>query len=541
MAADSGFDDRGVESGEDYEGGDDGLGALDTRKRLPSGPSPREWSAPQRVVFEDAARGSGHTVVRARAGSGKTTTIVEALRHMPKWCKALFVAFNKDIAKELGRRVPSGVEAKTTHSYGRRQCAWHYGRDTRIDKNRTSNFARVIVGGSSDVADVRKALDKAVSLCKGALAKTVDDVDAVCDAFGIDVAEEWGISREQFIDDVLRILAWSRDPFTQGAMKSAREPNVWVIVKHKTATIDFDDMVWLPVINKLRVWQFDRVVVDETQDLNAAQIALVLAACKPGGRILAVGDDRQGIYCFRGADSKALDNVIAGLKAKVLPLSITYRCARSIVAVANTVVPDLEAAPGAIDGVVREAREADLLRDAGPGDFVLSRTNAPLVPVCLALLSAGKRAMIQGKDIGAQLAIFVKKSKCKTIEALRDYVEAWRDREVARMLEKDESADTTLIEDKAATILALAEHCDSVEALLAEFESLFSNADPASKVVLSTTHKAKGLERDRVWALADTYMRQGRKGQPPSKEEENLWYVAVTRAKRELVLVRGLT
>src|SRR5690606_3738153 len=56
---------------------------------------------------------------------------------------------------------------------------------------------------------------------------------------------------------------------------------------------DFDDMIWFPFVYRLNVGKFDVVFVDEAQDLNAAQIAMVLSACKVNGRIIAVGDPAQ--------------------------------------------------------------------------------------------------------------------------------------------------------------------------------------------------------------------------------------------------------
>ena len=64
--------------------------------------------------------------------------------------------------------------------------------------------------------------------------------------------------------------------------------------------IDFDDMIWLPVVLDLPQRKFDRVFIDECQDLNRSQIELSLRAVKPDGRILAVGDPHQAIYSFRG-------------------------------------------------------------------------------------------------------------------------------------------------------------------------------------------------------------------------------------------------
>lgn len=497
------------------------------------------WSTYQEAVFADIAEGSGHTVVLARAGSGKTTTTIEGTKRVPRGLSILMVAFNKDIALVLERRAPKGVEVKTCHGFGLRACSWKYGRDLKVEKNRLPALARVLVRPTPANADLLGALEKTVSLSKGCLASTAREVDALMDDFGIDLGKDPVMDRASFVDAVLKLLDWCKDPFKQAQMKSARErESHWVLFRSNVPMIDFDDMIWLPVVNELRVFQFDRVFIDETQDLNAAQIALALRACKKSGRILAVGDDRQAIYRFRGADENAVKNVIDRLDAKVLPLSITYRCPKSVVRVAQTIVPDLEWAPDAEEGKVAEASENDMLKNVKEGDFILSRTNAPLVGYCMRLLREGRRAHIQGRDVGAQLALFVKRSRCQTIEDLREYVDMWLEREIARLSKKIPPADTTMVEDRAATILALSEGCRTVAELLSNIDSLFSEKDPEKKIVLSTTHKAKGLERDTVYMLADTYLRRARGSERPNKEEENLFYVAVTRAKKNLFFVR---
>ena len=67
------------------------------------------------------------------------------------------------------------------------------------------------------------------------------------------------------------------------------------------------------------------VVVDEAQDMTSAQLEIAVGACKRGGRVVIVGDDRQAIYGFRGADSGGLDRLKKLLKAKELGLTTTYR------------------------------------------------------------------------------------------------------------------------------------------------------------------------------------------------------------------------
>jgi superfamily I DNA/RNA helicase len=296
--------------------------------------------------------------------------------------------------------------------------------------------------------------------------------------------------------------------------------------------IDFDDMIWLPLVLDLSQSKFDRVFVDETQDLNAAQIELTLRSCKADGRILAVGDPRQAIYRFRGADEKAFSNVKERLHATELPLSVCYRCSRSIIREAQKIVPNIEAAPDAEEGEVRTATFKEMRRDAQPGDFILSRTNAPLVSLCMSLIAEGRRAAIQGRDIGTSLGALVKKSKTKTVSALRDYIKEWSDKECKRLYVKHR--DTQLVEDKADCIVAISDGANSVQDVIGRIESMFSDTSNESRIMLSTTHKAKGLERDRVWMLTATYRKR------PGVEEDNLAYVAITRARKVLVLVEGL-
>jgi DNA helicase-2/ATP-dependent DNA helicase PcrA len=469
----------------------------------------KNWSKYQRAVFENVATGTGHTVVKAVAGSGKTTTIVEALGHVPPGCRTLFVAFNKSIAEELKKRAPRGVEVSTLHSYGLKTITRTLGR-LRIDAHRVDDLARTIHGDEYKTFDLRRDLTKTVSLAKGHLAADEAEIDAIIDAFDIESAKNG--ARAGFVQDVLKILLQCTEVSGDGR-------------------IDFDDMIWLPVVLNLSQLQFDRVFIDETQDLNPAQIEMALRAIRPGGRICAVGDPRQAIYGFRGADSAAVDNVVRRLNATILPLSVCYRCCKSVIREAQEIVPEIEWAPDAEAGSVSDATIQEMKSRARAGDFILSRTNAPLIALCMLFLREGRSATIQGRDIGTSLAAFVKKSKAPNVEVLCDYVEDWRSKECARLAAKHRN--TQAVEDRADCILALSDGARSVADVVERIESLFADRDDSSRIVLSSTHKAKGMERDRVWVLVSTYRRN------PAVEEDNLYYVAVTRARKELYLVRG--
>ena len=239
----------------------------------------------------------------------------------------------------------------------------------------------------------------------------------------------------------------------------------------------------------------------------------------------------NSIYQFRGADSEAIPNFINRLKAKTLPLSVTYRCPKKVVKLAQEIVPDIQAFDGAEDGIVEDLDIQLLLTNVRPGDFILSRTNAPLIKHCLALLKAGVPANIQGRDIGSNLLYFIKKSKAKTINKFIEYVNNWRDQEIKRLLSEKKSIE--IASDKAECLLNLCEGTLTINDLKQTIEKLFNDVSDFNKVILSTIHKAKGMERDRVFLLVNTCRyRPGVVG-----EEANLYYVAITRAKKELYLV----
>lgn len=466
----------------------------------------RNWSKYQKDIFKDIHAGVGHTVVIARAGSGKTSTIVEGFKYLPRGKKTLMVAFNKAIAEELKMRAPSYVDVMTLHSLGFRAIKQSFGADVVLENDKAHMLISTLIGDGRDMWEVNQSIAKCVSLCKGFLVDTPTKIGDLIDKFGIEIFE---YSRDKFIELVIKTLG---------------------LCKAKKNVVDFDDMIWFPFVYRLNVGKFDVVFVDEAQDLNQAQIAMVLSACKMDGRIIAVGDPAQSIYQFRGADSEAIPNFISKLGAKTLPLSVTYRCPKKVVKLAQDIVPDIEAAEDAKDGVVEEVPAEQILKLVRPGDFVLSRTNAPLIKHCMALLKAGVPANIQGRDVGANLHYFIKKSKAKTIDSFIEYVNAWRELEVKRLL--SEKKDTMVAIDKAECLLNLCEGTLTIKDLKETIDRLFNDVDDAAKVIFSTTHKAKGLERNRVYVLANTY-RPGQGG-----EEANLWYVAVTRSKGELYLVK---
>jgi superfamily I DNA/RNA helicase len=337
-------------------------------------------------------------------------------------------------------------------------------------------------------------------------------------------------------DESQQTQGWTMEVLTTGA-EMAME-----LASQKDGTIDFDDMIFVPVRNGWLRGKYDLVVIDECQDMNAAQIMLAIGVCKMGGRIFVVGDDRQAIYKFRGADSGSLDRLKLQLNAKELGLTITYRCPTMIVDIAKTLVPDYQAAPSAPKGEVTSVGFERIHELALPGDFVLSRKNAPLAKVCLRLLRHGKRAMIEGKDLGRALVTVIKNIRARSIPDFMEKLTIWEDRTCKRLMAtKKKSAQDRceVIKDQAETLRALAEGMKGMQELTDRVFQLFTETPngKADYIVCSSVHKSKGRERDNVYALKDTLYPGGRR----DLEEQNIEYVMVTRAKKKLVWVEGIS
>ena len=351
----------------------------------------KNWSEQQKAIFGEFKTGRSNVVVRARAGTGKTTTILEAISYAPEE-RILLAAFNKKIAEELKTKLTNGkAEAKTLHSVGFALVVRNW-RGVKLDDKRGGKLARVAADACArTLASNALAPDAAVNLVAKLAAKGKNALPFPSLNGMVDLAYHFDLTPEEALEDA----GWTVDIVASAAIKAME------LATKFDGTLDFDDMVYVPVANKWVRGVYDLVVIDEAQDMNASQLLLAQGVCKKGGRVVVVGDDHQAIYGFRGADAGSLDRLKAELNAVELGLTITYRCPKAVVALAQELVPDYLAAPTAPEGEISTIDFSKLHENAVVGDFVLSRKNAPLARVCLRLLRNGIRARIEGRDIGA--------------------------------------------------------------------------------------------------------------------------------------------
>src|SRR5690606_29949074 len=167
-------------------------------------------------------------------------------------------------------------------------------------------------------------------------------------------------------------------------------------------TYDFTDMIYVPVVLALQPPRFAFVCVDEAQDLSRLNLELIMRLIGAGARALFVGDPHQAIYAFAGADARSLERIVKRTGASRLPLSVSFRCPIRHVVLARRFSPDMEAAAAAVMGGVTVIAEAALTRRVRPGDLVMTRTNAPLVALSLALAERGVASRVLGDELARE-------------------------------------------------------------------------------------------------------------------------------------------
>ena len=310
--------------------------------------------------------------------------------------------------------------------------------------------------------------------------------------------------------------------------------------------VDFDDMIYLPLLHKLPFPQYDNVFVDEAQDTNAARRAMVRAMVKKGGRVVAVGDPHQAIYGFTGADNDALDLIAADFNCVHMPLTITYRCPKAVVAFARQWVSHITAADAAPEGNIDENDMTAFLQrnDLDGGAAVLCRLNKPLVKLAFQLIRQGKPCRIAGRDIGGGLKKLMTKWKVTSFDDLEVRLDTYLQQQTTRLLAKKQEAKLATVEDQVETVRVVMDQCrvdgkHNISDAVAFVDKMFTDQIPGGMLTLTSIHKAKGREWERVFWL-------DRENTCPSKwarqawqqeQEINLQYVAATRAKADLIEV----
>ena len=482
----------------------------------------------------------------ARAGTGKTTTILEAVDDyvaINPDADITVCCFGKGIQQEIDKKLQARghknwkkVQAATSHSMG-----WSVVRFAFRLSNSDINKHKVadLINAQNDMVyrDFGGQIGDLVGFAKLDGFGFFDDVQIGDVHAWYKMAEHYGINGFDDTSDMDKVVAAAQ--------------NIYRLSLDQTNVVDFDDMILWPLIKNIRVkFTRDLVIVDEAQDTNRTRRAMLRKFVKPGGRMIVVGDDRQAIMGFAGASADAMGELIRDLDCTVLPLNVTWRCPKAVVRLAQRLVPDIEAADGAIEG---EVINLDVLPDElFPTDAVLCRNTAPLVQHAYALIRRGVACKVEGREIGTGLLRMVDRWKLKTIPAFLDRLDDYRVRECQKAMAKGKDSRVEEINDRCDTLVTICEAVkqkggstlDDVREFIGNlFADNVQDGDEKTgrppMLTLATYHRSKGREWQRVmliehakrcpspWAKQDWECRQ----------EENLAYVAFTRAQHTLAFV----
>ena len=475
---------------------------------------------PEQQAIIDAAKGSvDNLLVNALAGAAKTTTL-EMVCNTITDIPILSLAFNKRIADEMKKRLPTHVEARTMNSLGHGVWAQAIARKLSVDPNKTIGIARAIIKEIPKLKQDRywDALAEVLRWVRIAkrdgyvppswrsIARFHMDTEAWLSRYR-DAPEDF---MYQFIDDILD--------------RSISAANA--------GGIDFDDQIYMPVCFGGQWPKFPLVLIDEFQDLNELQHEMLSKLAVK--RLIGVGDPWQSIYGFRGAKQNGMASAQERWNMRELTLSTTFRVPRLGVERAWFRVPHMRAREGAPDGRVESLAtwDASAIPD---GAAIVCRNNAPLFAVALKLLRQRRHVKLIGMDIGSGLVRMLKRLGPLDMshQQMVDAIDVWAMEQLRA--EKNEETITEKAECLKVLCAPLAAHWTLYEAI-ANAEDLFKQNGP---IQMLSGHKAKGLEWDTVfhldpWRVPSRFTREGTE---EWEQEQNVRYVIETRFKNELFLI----
>ena len=281
----------------------------------------------------------GASLVIAGAGSGKTRVLTYKIawlleQGMKPW-QILALTFTNKAAREMKERI--GRLVGDEHARYLQMGTFHsvFARILRAEADKIGYSSNFTIYDQTDARSLVKAIIKELGLDD-----KVYKPSSVADR--ISMAKNHLLLPQQYAQS-----AWASDDAQQ---KRPQVSNIYIRYAERCRqanAMDFDDLLvqtWLLFhhhedIRQKYVEKFQFVLVDEYQDTNYAQQAIVYQLTKERQKVCVVGDDAQSIYSFRGAN---IDNILnfqsQYQNARLFKLEQNYRSTQLIVQAANSLI-----------------------------------------------------------------------------------------------------------------------------------------------------------------------------------------------------------
>ena len=428
-------------------------------------------------------------LVNAVAGSGKTSVLMEMAK---KYSNGLYLAFNKAIVTDVLDKLPNGWSCKTFNSFGLR-LIYENAKDITVDFNKYKKMYgeepsvrlaqhHMVLGGNASEASWR------------------------------DTANRFTVSTV-YIPEAKRIL--------KGGLAAS-------------SVVSGDEMLEYPIQNGWQSEHYDIVLVDECQDLNPQQIKLL--SCIPTDRIVFVGDLNQAIYGFRGSDPRAISFLKEQYSTVSYPMNESFRCPIEVLTEVKHIVPKITSKK--TGGRVYQVSKAHVQY---PEEcFITSRTNASLIKLAYRLIHDNEPFSISAKFVNSlksRLNYVLKTSA--NIQIVRDSLLKQYNKEIA--IFETKSWNATTMHDKYNGLFSIVNNCNTIGEVHAFIKRMTLHTNSSSPRKLLTIHGVKGLETSHVYFLDPdmcAYFKNKTRVKWEKQQEDNLYYVACTRALESLTFVR---
>lgn len=382
-----------------------------------------------------------------------------------------------------------------------------------------------------NIFELRNSIFKLIDLVRVELIDYRDEkeIDKLCLKHGIDISNN--SCQKKILNFISDLMDLNISKLTSGK------------IAEKEKKVDYTDLLYMPVYMNQHYgvnhnFKFDLIVVDECQDLSKCQLELIKLCSHEKTRYLFVGDPYQAIYGFAGADTNSFNRIKEDLNCTYYPLSVNYRCPKSVLDLAKKYCPDIQPCDNAPNGIVNEIKDEEVYIHVEPQQMVLCRLTAPLVKCAIQCLKLKKAAKIKGKDIGEKMADTLK--QIESIEGFKyneffSYCDFYFNARIEKVRDYSNAEDiiSQLNDEKEVLEICYSEFfmADSIEALSNEIKNIFNDED--SLITLQTIHRAKGSEAEVIYILNYDKMPFcfSNATDEQYQQEINLTYVALTRCK----------